>query len=34
MSAQQNRGPRIKEAPEMEKDWEDEYRRLYEKHLN
>ena len=28
----QNRGPRIKEAPEMEKDWEDEYRRLYEKH--
>jgi hypothetical protein len=32
MSAQQNRGPRIKEAPEMGKDWEDEYRRLYEKH--
>ena len=28
----QNRGPRVKEAPEMDKDWEDEYRRLYEKH--
>lgn len=32
MSSQNSRGPRIKEAPEMEKDWEDEYRRLYEKH--